>query len=272
MSESGEAPSSPPTGAPEHARHAPASFLQLGMIGVFIIGALLAIYFFIGVPTIYREQQLAIHVPHYYDHPAQSIGTIRVSAFYFVPQNRVSTALLNWREILEENLQKLQAFHRVQFQGLSVLEYTIYPKPVIGLQDSISYDTDNTAHGNPEALRRVAKEIEERMVNPSGDLYHPDFSPHENRAYQVILIMYKGVGAAGSENVAFVSQSFLAEAAYRAYGASIMGHEFYHTLGIPDGYELETARPTSEDIMGSGRLLPIEKTYIQREMLKHLGL
>ncbi len=244
----------------------------LATVLVLIFGAISAMYFWIGEPRIYKENPPEIKTSHFYRDPKRTLGEIEIFAFYFIPQNKIKAQISNWRELLEGNLKKLQEFHSVQFQERSKITYEIHPEAITGLRENLFYDTDVTQHGNPEGLRRVAEEIEMRALRPEGDQFWQDFAKDEPGVYKVMLIMYEGVGAAGSENVAFVSSRFLSDPQYRTISASIMAHEFYHTLGIPDGYELESAIPTSQDLMGLGRLRPIEKTYISRETLKRMGL
>jgi len=64
----------------------------------------------------------------------------------------------------------------------------------------------------------------------------------------------------------------LSEPQYKNISASIIAHEFYHTLGFPDKYNTVTGSAFSEDIMGLGRLRPIEETFIDSDILKRAGL
>ncbi len=273
-----------------------------------IFAALGVLYFFIGVPKVYREYYPDVSIPHAYNDPSRAISEIRVTAFYFVPQSKAKSIISNWREVLEENLQKLEKFHALQFQGKSSLKYQIFPEPVVGLQDSVYYDTDNTGGGNPHALLRTASEIEQRVFRPSGDIRHEDFSLREKNVYPVLFILYEGVGASGGiiyeselesereiaeklgipESIIFkidveaadgfflLSSAYLARPELRSYGASVMVHEFYHTLGLPDKYEVEEPtfeeRILSPDLMGAGRKRPLEKTYLERAAIRGFGL
>lgn len=244
------------------------------LVLLLIFGILGWMYFSIGTSTIYRETLPELTAPHKFDDPATPISSIHITAFYFVPKNKESAIIQNWRELLDENLKKLQAFHALQFQGRSKIEYTVYPVPVIGLKNNLEYDTEVTQYGNPEALQSIAAELEARVFNTTGDLHHPGFGKTTKGAYSVSIILYEGVGASGTaDGVALISRKFLSNPEYRETAATILAHEFYHTLGIPDGYEREHANPTTKDIMGLGRISsPIEKTYIERETLGALGL
>lgn len=275
-------------------------FMTLGMI----VAALAALFFWIGNPRMFQYAAVVPPSPHFFNNPERGIVATRVAAVYFIPKNKEHEKSGTWREMLESNLALLQKFHSLQFQGRSAVSVAVYPEPVIGRRGQLFYDTKNTSRGNPKALLSIAEELEERVFSSSGDLYRPDFWKQENGTYPVLFILYEGVGASGgiiaehsSESVAdiarelgipesvifkvpvssvdgffLLSRSFLSEAEYRSFGASLLAHEFYHTLGVPDGYDAEDETPTTVDIMGLGRFRPIEKTYLQRKTLRALGL
>lgn len=259
-----------------------------------IFGALGTLHFWLGSPEIYRENQLKTSPPHLYSNSSVSIAEIRLFAFYFIPKNKKGSAFSTWKETLTENLEKLQKFHDLQFQGRSKISFEIYPEPVIGLKDNIEYDTDDTNRGNAHALLNIAEEINNRaLIAKSAG------------AYPVLFILYEGVGASGGiiqesghetkkeiaeeievpESLIYIvditsvdgffllGRSFLSNQSANPNGATILGHEFYHTLGIEDSYDQtsELATTFSPDIMGSGRLRRLENTYISRETLKNLG-
>lgn len=255
-------------------------FFALFALIFFVLGVL---YTWAGVPQVYKEIYADAAHPHHYEDPARALEAIEIAAFYFVPRNREVSQIPNWHTLLTNALEDLQKFHAVQFQGRSRVRFFIYPYPVIGRQDGMFYDTENTGRGNPQALRNIAFELHERAFSPEGDLFSPDmFSPamaegyrtaqDADGTYPVILILYEGVGSSGSENVALISSTFLADLTYEAFGPTLLTHEFYHTLGIPDGYDLLTATPFTSDIMGLGRLRPIEQAYLSGETRKKLGL
>jgi len=244
----------------------------LALTLILISGALFYMYFGIGVPKIYHETSPPPTEPHFYRNPKISIAKVDILAFYFVPKNRVDSSLKNWQEILERNLKKLREFHSLQLQEKSRLVYRLYPKLVIGKEDNFAYDTDITQHGNPEGLRRVARELDARVFEKSGDIYDAGLIKTDSDSYQVLVIMYEGVGASGSDNVTFISSKFLTNEDYSDVSSSLFAHEFYHTLGLPDGYDLDSGIPITRDLMGSGRNKPLEKTYLESEFLKELGL
>lgn len=237
-----------------------------------VFGVLIWINFGVGVPDIYSEEINELAPPHRYNDSRQSIGIIKIVSLYFVPQNRISQQSVNWKNPLEQNLKKMQEFHSLQFQRRSIIKYEILDKPIIGLLDNLEYDSDSTQHGNPEGLRRISAEIEKRLINPGGDLYRPDLAKGNPSEYRVFLILYEGVGASGSENIALASNTFMIDPQYESTRTTIIAHEIYHTLGIPDFYEIPTAIPTSFDIMGLGLSRPIDKTFISRETLKKMGI
>lgn len=273
---------------------------------VLITGALGWMYFGIGVPEIYRELKPEVKKPHLYDNPEREIDRIRVFSFYFVPKNKSSSVASDWHSILESNLSKAQIFHSLQFRGLSEIEYAIFPEPVLGLENNLFYDTAKTDRGNPQALLNVAEELQKRVFNKSGDLFREEFASVENGAYPVMLIIYEGVGAVGGiirrekeesrdetakrlevdesllfevdvssvDGFSLLSSAFLTRNEFKKIGSSIMTHEFYHTLGLPDAYEVPGTFEVvlSDDITGAGRKRPLERTYLSRDNLKKLGL
>lgn len=274
------------------------------IVGLFIGGALASLYFWIGAPRLYEYAWLNFAAPHLAGDAQRTVERIRVSAVYFVPRDKEKDILDNWRAVLEEQLAKAQAFHSLQFQGRSSLVFSVYPEPIIGLDEHAVYDTADTNRGNPKALLNVSEELERRVFSSGGDLHRPDFPNGATGEYPVLFILYEGVGAIGgiiaeseresvadiaeelgiSESVIFkaavksvdgfflLSRTFLADPEYRAFGASLLAHELYHTLGISDGYEQNTGKATSADLMGLGRYRPIETTYLRRDALRALGL
>lgn len=244
---------------------------------ILIVASLGVMYFWVGVPRVYEGTRLTPPQLHMYNDESRPIEEISVLVFYFVPRNRLERKIENWKDLLEKNLEELKVFHELQFQNFSHLTYTIYPVPVIGLKEGIEYDTNVTQHGNPEALKRITSELEERILNPQGDLYRRPFIPQgydptNLDPYQPLLILYEGVGALGGDNAALVSSTYLADERFNTYGASFLAHEFYHTLGVPDGYDISTAIATEADIMGLGRFKALERTYLGRQTLRFLGI
>ena len=262
---------------------------------VLIVLALAWMYYGIGVPSIYREEGvLAASTPHFFNAPEQSVEKIQIRAFYVVPRDRVGRIASGWQETLESTLSKLAAFHALQFQNISTISYAIHPDPVMGLEESIFYDTEDTSGGNPHALIAAAEELEQRGLIPPR-------APDDT--YPVLFIMYEGVGAIGgiinesAEETAggiaaelgipedmiflldvksvdgfFLVNREIVDGTHGVNGKSIVAHEFYHTLGVPDGYLSPEETPTTSDIMGTGRFKPIEETYLHDEVLQGMGL
>lgn len=277
---------------------------------VLIFATLMVMYVSVNLPWVYRESISFPVNSHIYDNPDRSIKNIKIAVFYFVPKDRATSQLVDWKEILEDRLKKLVAFHSLEFRNTSLIRYAIYPEPVIGLKEGIMYDTDVTKHGNPQALVHVAEEIDARIFDTAGDLYRKDFSMTRKEEYSVLLILYEGVGASGaiiydsksglasgipqkflsSESIIYpvkleavdslllLNRDYITKTQNSDTGTTVLAHEFYHTLGIPDGYEAGGENDmlanisVSNDIMGIGRTRSIDKAYISNEVLKKMGL
>lgn len=246
-----------------------------------LIGLVLVLlYFFVGVPRVYEEEIILSESLHLYGDPDQSIEKIDVVAFYFVPNNK-KVQITNWRQVLATHLDRLKVFHEAHFLGRSSLTYQIYPTPIDGYEDSSVYDTEVTQHGNPEALKRITAELQERVFNQKGDKYRGDIVAESKDSYRVLFIMYEGVGATGSENVALLARVFLTGEEYQPFATTFLAHEFYHTLGVPDSYTrskkvFEDGQTTFVEIITSGDLMgrvrvPIENTYLDRRTLTKFG-
>lgn len=235
-------------------------FKYLVIVLILIFSALGWMYFNLGVPQIHSQAPLPLKIPHLYGNQDRFIEKIQVAAFYFVPQNKTKQIDEDWKKVMEAGLTELQKFHFLQLQGLSDIIYKIYPEPIIGFENNLVYDTEITQHGNPSALINISEELEGRkfITRPDG-------------AYPVTFIMYEGVGAAGAEGFFLVNREFLA-GIHGSFGNSILAHEFYHTLGAPDAYEISDTIPVSADIMGFGRAKPLDKTYLSKETLENFGL
>lgn len=257
-------------------------FKYLALVLVLVFSTLLWMYFTVGVPVIYNGAETRQISVHRMGEEAQSIARIHITAFYFVPKNKTDTLFLEWKSILKKNLDDLVRFHDQQLQGASSLEYEIYPVPIIGREDNLAYDTELTQHGNPEALRHIVPEIESRIFDSTGDLYRSDLKIPEANMYHVYVILYEGVGAIGGGNAALLNRKFLSDTEWEAVDGSLLAHEFYHTLGLPDEYTipedvpveytLAKEKPISASVMGLGRYRPIRQTFIGSRLLAELGL
>ena len=111
------------------------------------------------------------------------------------------------------------------------------------------------------------------MGASGGIVYDSDLTTREEIAHsldlpeEVIFI----VDIESVDGFFLLNREFLA-GIHGSFGGSILAHEFYHTIGIPDSYIPPKAVPTSQDIMGLGRFKPLNKTYLSHESLKELGL
>jgi hypothetical protein len=240
---------------------------------------------------------------HFYKNPSRDISKIDLKVFYAVPKNKAGNVARDWREAIENVLEKAARFHKLQFRGKSILSYEVFPEIVILNQENIFYDTERTDKGNPQALIAVAEEIQKRVFTRGGDIYRPDFAFDEG-VYRVLGIVYEGVGAAGgvifesekrtAKEIAYdlkmpadyvfiakvtvadgffiLSRQFLTEQEYAIFSPSLLYHEFAHTFGLPDLYDSATNAVFSNDIMGAGRRRPIEGTFIDRSLLINLGV
>ena len=256
--------------------------------------------FFLKEPAVVRSKS-KIHAYHNTD---SSLEKIRIRAFYVVPQNKTADAVPNWKEFLETALVRAAEFHEIQFREKSALYYNIYQEPVILEKNNDYYDTESTRHGNPKALISIGNELEKRVFKKDGDLYMENFSQRNESEYPVLAIIYEGVGAAGgviyeselesvseiskklglSESVIYkvdvesadgffiLSRSYLTDEQYKFNGITHFYHEFAHTFGLPDGYDLETGVSDTFDIMGEGRRKPIEIMYLDRKFTRAMGL
>ncbi len=147
-----------------------------------------------------------------------------------------------------------------------------------------------------------SEEIYRRIFSENGDLYEKKFAEHQKGAYSVLFVMYEGIGAVGGviremgesglsdivsvggergESIFFdVSLEkfggfFLLNREYLFgvhgdFGTTFFVHEFYHTLGVPNGYRLDENISESEDIMGLGRFRPLESVFLDKDTLKQM--
>ncbi|MBI2030619.1 hypothetical protein HYT05_03285 [Candidatus Kaiserbacteria bacterium] len=216
----------------------------------------------------YRETSTAPAIPHAYDDPEVAIQDIHITAYYFVAANKAVNARdTSWKEPLTRALESLVLFHELQFAGSSHITYSIHPTAITGNQPNTFYDTDDTGQGNPHALIAIADEIAATGLAPEVP----------EGTYPVTYIIYDGVGASGMRvdrsHAALLNRRFLTDPAYTDIRETLVAHEFYHTIGIPDGYVLSTGTSTAPDLMGLGRSVrPLKYNYLDRESLRHMGL
>lgn len=222
--------------------------------------------FYVWSPTLFQKRVGDFQIPerkiHYYNNESKSLGDINVKVFYFVPSDEVKNIdSWNFKEVLSQNLEEIKSFHKLQFEGLSNLNYEIYPEPIIGLKETSFYDGSDTGFGNPHALQTILEELLRRSkeVGIRGD--------------STFIIVYEGVGAGGSEELAasIIASGYFVKESQKDLASSILYHEFAHTLGLPDAYDHEKNIPFSNDIMGAGRNKPLKITYLSQEVKEKMG-
>jgi len=208
---------------------------------------------------------------HVYGKPELSIEQIQLDVFYAIPNDKEQYNKSILEEKLDILLPKIESFHKNQFGKRSVISYRVFPAPVVLFDTGFFYDTSDTRFGNPEALKAITLELESRVYDKQGDLYNEQFITPAGH-YRVIAIIYEGVGASGTEGSILLSRDFISKDEYTQVGASLFYHEFGHAIGIPEGYDIYTNNPFTNDIMGSGRRAPIENNYIDQSTLKEMGV
>lgn len=227
----------------------------------------LAILISFGLFWLYstREARFPVEksVPHFYKDSSRDISKIKLKIFYAIPKNKSGNISPDWQELIIPVAEDAIKFHAVQFKDLSQLNYDIFPQPFILENDSIFYDTDNTDKGNPEGLRNITPELERRAS---------EFIKTGENEFLVIGIIYEGVGASGTDGAMILSKTFLYDPQYNLFRSSLFYHEFGHTLGLPDEYDIEHNTPYSNDIMGAGRRKSINSMYISRDLLINMGV
>ncbi|HEY4496778.1 MAG TPA: hypothetical protein VI432_01335 [Candidatus Paceibacterota bacterium] len=210
--------------------------------------------------------------PHVYGDKSKGIAKIKLYVFYAVPNNKTAGDLSLIQSKSIDVLEEVSSFHKNQFRGESLIEYYIYPEVVFLENDNLAYDTYSTQYGNFEALKSITLELENRAFKPEGDLSQNLLGVDSEGAFRVIAIIYEGVGASGTEGSMILSRDFMTRDEYSLFRPSLFYHEFGHTIGMPEGYDIKTNRPFTNDIMGAGRREPIRTNFIESETLKEMGV
>jgi hypothetical protein len=248
----------------------------------FLIVALAGLTFFVGVSRVEPITEMKQSRAHLYGKPDVSIENVSLLVLYFVPKDRTERAMIGWKEVIESHLKELQEFHNAQFSGKSKISYEFYPEIIIGENIGKEYEVNILNHSNPEAIIPVTEEVSRRVLSASGDLYLAKEKETAGGARQVYLAVFEGEGGAGNGNMSLISRAYLTENGYEPFGTTFLAHEFYHTLGLPDNYQqsfyvygdsqkISISVLTAEDIMGRVRV-PIKNSYIDREILKKMGI
>ena len=89
--------------------------------------------------------------------------------------------------------------------------------------------------------------------------------------FTAIAVIYEGVGASGTTGSMILSRAFLSDPQYADFASTLFYHEFGHTMGLPDQYDLETNQPFSADIMGGGRRRPLKYNYLDAALLAEMN-
>jgi hypothetical protein len=245
--------------------------LSIAVIAGIALGVWL-IYAQVGASAVASGGKLPPVAPHYYERPQQSIANLDLLVIYFVPKDKKPAPKPAWQEAISQAVAGLHAFHTLQLQGSSAIVSYVSQEPVRGASSTIEYDTNRTDDGNPAGLRSISRELAARLT--TGDLH--EMLDRFNGSMPIIYVVYQGVGASGMEGAALLNIRFLTDPQYATYGTSLFTHEFYHTVGVPDGYaignDLHSDYPTTGDLMGLGRRRPLERNYLQQETLAGLGI
>lgn len=224
--------------------------------------------FLLSPPPLSRAAAKPAKTLHYYKNPAIPLSHIRLDLVYFVPRDVAADVIPNWQDVLKEAAASLKKFYEFQFEGLTTIEFQIHPKPIIGKSNTSVYNGKVTDGGNPNALLAIESELQKSKV----------FQEKPNQ-FRVLGIVYEGVGASGSgaKRTFLMAREFLTRKDVKdMYGLTFFGHEFGHTLGIPDiseGEHLETETTVvflGDDIMGAGRYKPLSRTYVSDEIKKYM--
>lgn len=230
---------------------------------IFIIGAALTGAAVLSIP------EFLVKTPgsfHYYQTPAVRLPGIKLEVIYFVPKDQTPDP--DFYGTLKSGLAQMQVFHSREFQNLNPLRYAIYPTAVIGNEPSSFYDGDDTARGNPGAIKRLIAETGRRVYRSEGDLYNEQFIRRGKGELPVRVFIYQGVGASSGVLGVIVSYDYFKQT---QYAPTVVYHELLHILGVPDSYDYATGVSQSDDIMGSGREKTLLETYIRDEIKRGLA-
>lgn len=243
-------------------------FAIIGCIGA----ALVFLIMFVGYADIAPLAVTLSPQPHLYENWAESIADIHVTAVYFIPRDIILTPDGTWHDLLEQELSHLQEFHAIQFRGFSRITYTVHPSPIVGKEAHAAYDIDIFHHNDQQVLRPIAEELSALL----------GLELNASSPYNVLLVLYEGSGAGGSKHLSLISRSFFERSDTRDIAGTFLAHEFYHALGVPDGYqtvpkvfpdgsEVDVEVLQTRDIMGRVRI-PLNETYLSPATLTAMGL
>ncbi len=242
---------------------------------------LAVIIFFLILPKKPEKVLLPVLSPHIYDDTRESIKNIHITIFYFVPKNMVAKKIDNWTLVTEGAFKELSTFHSTQFLNTSTITYSFFPKVIIGTQTSQVYEP-TVNEDSPDALTLIEAEIKERVYSKEGDLYDASFLTTRGNTKELSIILFEGEGGAGKKAYGLVSRSYLTDKEFSMYGSTILAHEFYHTLGVPDNYQksmyvYDNAQQKVISLIKNGNIMgridrPLVESYLDKETLIKMGL
>lgn len=230
----------------------------LAVFAIIILALVGAIY------IVFERNKPYLPPVYVYGNPKESIENIELEVLYAVPKNKFAIEYAPFKAELEKVLGEAAEFHHKQFRGLSKFSYKIADAPVILNKDNLTYDTYDTTYGNFTGLQRITLELETRLGTETRNI--------SKNKYKILGIIYEGVGASGTEGSLILSRDFITMNEYKDVSSSLLYHEFGHAIGMPEGYDIQTGEPFTDDVMGSGRLEPLSRTYIQASTLKEMGV
>lgn len=248
----------------------------------FLTTYLVLLTLFVGVTKIQPSQAFPVIHPHAYDDTTQPIDSIELTVFYVIPKDALSKKQDDWKEIATKHLEELKKFHTTQFENTSKITYTFFPEIIIGEKTTKEYEGFFT-YDDHDSLIPIKKEITERVLTPTGNLYKKEYLPQDSsKKHHVYLVIFEGNGGAGNGNFSLISRSYLNDENFKNEGTTFLAHEFYHTLGIPDNYQTSAyvykdmeqtmiSLVSNKDIMGQVNI-PLQHTYIDNETLKRMGI
>lgn len=224
--------------------------------------------------------------PHHASVSSIDVSEITLYGFYFVPKDAVNRMDADGVKNLKTALEKTKRFYESQTSNSIKINIAPHEQPVLGYMDASYYNGVSTNNGNPNALLEIQKEITNRIEE--GNL---EIQPL--KGLRAVAILYEDVGASATlltENPSekemghiitwnendtlamLVSNFFFTGNSYKDYGSTIFAHEFGHILGLKDEYTTDENSSKTEDIMGSGRFIPLEYSFLSNNQLKSLGI
>jgi hypothetical protein len=247
--------------------------LVVGSTVAFIGIILILLGAFVGSPKLTPVPEHERMDPHVFANPEFPLTRITVTVLYFVPRDKTAVPREQWMPPLEQAFASLRDFHAVQLRGQSDISVIMHENPVYGAYTHEFYDVGAANHNESQALEPIVQELAEQ---------HADIllrSP--GTGYPVVVILYEGAGAGGMAGYAVLSRTFFTRIETREFADTFLAHEFYHALGVPDGYRtvqkifpdgatVNTELLTSRDVMSRVRV-PLSETYLDYQTLAKMG-